>query len=298
MPLSKVIIGASVLDLSLPSSAGLISGLKKLSDKNAALYADKYEETNEALKRIIELEDIKINLNGAGDSPLTYTILKQAGQNSLIIPEDKKEFQSFNEAADYIIRKQRSAFKRRTTKETDITVSVELDGEGSSNIKTGIGFFDHMLEQIAKHANINLEIKCAGDLHVDEHHTIEDTGIALGQALREALGDKKGIQRYGFLLPMDESIARCAIDLSGRGYLLVKCKFKREYVGDFPAEMAEEFFRAVASGMKTSIYLKVKGKNDHHKIEGMFKAFAKSLNEACRMDERAGNRLPTTKGTL
>jgi imidazoleglycerol-phosphate dehydratase/histidinol-phosphatase len=298
MPFSKVIIDKEVLDLNSPASVGLVSGLKKLSDKQAILCVNNYDDVDEALRRIIDLENIKVNQNSAETPASNYIIRRNIKQNTLVILDDKKEFTAFSEAADHIIRKQRSAVRQRTTKETDITVSVELDGEGSSNIITGIGFFDHMLEQIAKHANINLDVKCKGDLHVDEHHTIEDTGITLGEALREALGDKKGIQRYGYFLPMDEAITRCAIDLSGRGYLLVKAKFKRTYVGDFPTEMAEEFFRGVASGMKTSIYLKVKGKNDHHKIEGMFKAFAKSLNEACRMDERVGNRLPTTKGTL
>jgi imidazoleglycerol-phosphate dehydratase/histidinol-phosphatase len=296
MSFSKVIIDKAALDLSLPISIGLVTGLKKLSDKKAALFVEGYEGIDESLKRIIELESISINQEETEAPKRTYTL--QPDTSKIVLKETNKEFASFGDAADYIIRKQRSSTQRRATKETDITVSVELDGEGSSDITTGIGFFDHMLEQIAKHANLNMTVKVKGDLHIDEHHTIEDTGITLGLALREALGDKKGIQRYGFFLPMDESIVRCAIDLSGRGYLLVEANFKREYVGDFPTEMAEEFFRAIAYGMKASVYIKVKGKNDHHKIEGMFKAFAKSLNEACRMDERVGDRLPTTKGAL
>ena len=175
---------------------------------------------------------------------------------------------------------------------------MNLDGTGKSIINTGIGFFDHMLEQIAKHANLDLNIKVDGDLHVDEHHTVEDVGITLGTVLNEALGNKKGIKRYGFYLPMDDSIAKCSLDLGGRAYLNFKCKFEREKVGKFPTELTEEFFRGLSSGLKANILIRAKGKNDHHKIEAMFKAFAKSLNEACRIDERNKNMLPSTKGVL
>ncbi len=194
--------------------------------------------------------------------------------------------------------KQRKATVTRNTKETRIKIDLNLDGSGKSRIKTGIGFFDHMLEQIARHANLDLSISVKGDLHIDEHHTVEDTGIALGEALRKALGDKKGIQRYGFFIPMDDSVAVCTIDLGGRSYLNFNCKFKREKVGDFPTELTKEFFRALADSMKANIYIKAKGENDHHKIESIFKAFAKSLNEAARLDERNNNRIPSTKGIL
>lgn len=192
----------------------------------------------------------------------------------------------------------RSAKVRRTTKETDIKIEVSLEGKGKSKIKTGIGFFDHMLEQIARHGNILLNINVKGDLHIDEHHTVEDTGIALGEALLKALGSRKGIKRYGFFLPMDDSIARCSLDLGGRTYLNFNCEYKREIVGEFPTELVEEFFRGLASGLKANIYIEAKGKNDHHKIENIFKAFAKALNEACRLDERAQGSLPSTKGIL
>lgn len=192
----------------------------------------------------------------------------------------------------------RKAEIQRDTNETQIKISVDLDGSGNSNISSGIGFFDHMLEQIAKHANINLDINVNGDLFVDEHHTVEDVGIALGEVILKALGDKKGIQRYGFYVPMDDSIALCVIDLGGRFYLNFKSKFKREKVGEFPTELVEEFFRGLASGLKSNLYIKVKGKNDHHKIEAIFKAFAKALNEACRLDERNNGRIPSTKGIL
>jgi len=194
--------------------------------------------------------------------------------------------------------KNRTSQVNRKTNETDIKIKLNLDGVGKSSIKTGIGFFDHMLEQIARHANLDLIISVKGDLKVDEHHTIEDTGIALGQAIKDALGDKKGIQRYGFFIPMDESVAICTIDLGGRSYLNFNCKFNREKVGEFPTELAKEFFRAVASSLQANIYIKAIGENDHHKIEAIFKAFAKALNEAARFDERNNNRIPSTKGIL
>ena len=192
----------------------------------------------------------------------------------------------------------RISTKTRKTKETDISLTLNIDGTGKSQIDTGIGFFDHMLEQIARHGNLNLSIKTKGDLHIDEHHTVEDTGIALGSAIAVALGKKSGIKRYGFLLPMDDSVSYCAIDLGGRSYLNFKCKFDRNKVGEFPTELTEEFFRAVASELKANIYIRAKGKNDHHKIESIFKAFAKALNEACGLDERNEGKLPTTKGVL
>ncbi|MEJ2614376.1 MAG: imidazoleglycerol-phosphate dehydratase HisB [Ignavibacteriaceae bacterium] len=220
-----------------------------------------------------------------------------SGNDSVIVNE-KGVSNTFGEGVNQILRNLRTAKQKRKTKETDIEIEVNLDGTGGSIINTGIGFFDHMLEQIAKHANLDLSINVAGDLHVDEHHTVEDVGITLGNVLNEALGNKKGIKRYGFFLPMDDSIARCALDLGGRSYLNFKCKFAREKVGEFPTELTEEFFRGLSSGLKANIFIRAKGKNDHHKIEAMFKAFAKSLNEACSMDERNKNMLPSTKGVL
>lgn len=194
--------------------------------------------------------------------------------------------------------KKRTSVVNRKTNETDIKIRINLDGSGKASIKTGIGFFDHMLEQIARHANIDLVIKVKGDLNVDEHHTVEDAGLALGQAIHDALGEKKGIQRYGFFIPMDESVAICTIDLGGRSYLNFNCKFNRERVGEFPTELTKEFFRALSVSMQANIFIKTKGENDHHKIESIFKAFAKSLNEAARFDERNNNRIPSTKGIL
>ncbi len=186
----------------------------------------------------------------------------------------------------------------RATKETRVRVEVLLDEPGTAEVNTGIGFFDHMLEQVARHGNMGLKINVIGDLHVDEHHTVEDTGIALGEAVLNALGNKAGIQRYGFYLPMDDSEAICSLDLGGRIRVKFKAKFKREKVGDLPVELVEEFFNGFAAGMKANIVVRAKGKNDHHKIEAIFKAFAKALNEAARKDERARDFLPSTKGVL
>jgi imidazoleglycerol-phosphate dehydratase / histidinol-phosphatase len=190
-----------------------------------------------------------------------------------------------------------SVIDRKTT-ETNVKIKLNLDGSGKSKIKTGISFFDHMLEQVARHANLDLNITSRGDLDVDEHHTVEDTGIALGQAIQKALGNKKGIQRYGYFIPMDESVAICTIDIGGRAYLNFNCKFNRNMVGSFPTELTREFFRALSSSLQANIYIKCRGENDHHKIECIFKAFAKSLNEASRFDERNNNRIPSTKGII
>ena len=229
-------------------------------------------------------EVIKISWNG------------KSGIRNILVGSGKVK--NFSTAVEKLLQQSRSADVKRKTKETDIEIHLELDGEGKHKISTGIGFFNHMLEQIARHANLNLFIKVKGDLEVDEHHTIEDTGIALGEAIKKALGDKKGIKRYGYFIPMDESVAVCALDLSGRNYLNFSCKFTREYVGEMPTEMVKEFFRGLSTGMMANVFLSAKGENDHHKIEALFKSFAKSLNEACRIDERAKGSLPSTKGLL
>ena len=193
----------------------------------------------------------------------------------------------------------RSAVAERKTKETDITIELNLDGTGVANIDTGIGFFDHMLEGFAKHGFFDLNCFVKGDLIVDCHHTIEDTGIALGTAIKEALGDKKGIQRFGQrYLPMDETLMLCAIDLSGRPYLVFDADFSVERVGYFDTEMVKEFFYAVSYAAGMNLHMKlVHGSNNHHIIEAAFKAFAKALDEACTYDERITDVL-STKGTL
>ncbi|MDP3683781.1 MAG: imidazoleglycerol-phosphate dehydratase HisB [Ignavibacteria bacterium] len=280
--MKKVIqINKTYFDLSNPLSTGLISGLLKLSQRGFVFQVD--DETFQIEKSLAQIFRNE-NISFATESKRK--------------PEFVISDNIFSEAVNDILLQLRSTKHHRKTKETDITVSLSLDGKGESNIETGVGFFDHMLEQIAKHANINLTVKVIGDLHIDEHHTVEDVGITLGSALTEALGNKAGIQRYGYYLPMDDTIAKCAIDLGGRTYLNFKCNFKREKVGDFPVELTEEFFRGLASTLKANIFLRAKGKNDHHKIEALFKVFAKALNDACRIDERAEGSLPTTKGLL
>ena len=193
----------------------------------------------------------------------------------------------------------RTVTRTRTTKETDITVTLNLDGTGKTEIDTGIGFFDHMLNGFARHGLFDLTLHAKGDLEVDSHHTIEDTGIVLGQAILEAIGDKAGIKRYGhFMLPMDETLALCAVDLSGRPYLVFDGTFNTDRVGYFDTEMVKEFFYAISYSAGMNLHIKeMYGENAHHIIEAMFKAFARSLDEATRIDRRVTG-LPTTKGAL
>ena len=297
--MKKIIIEKTFFDLDSSLSKGLISGLKKMNRRGFAIEVPDYDISSENyLKKIFHLEGISIN-NFKGQPEQIFEIKSSGPKRAGTIVLNKKDLISnFEEAVESLLTKLRTASVNRKTKETEIKIELSLDGSGESKIKTGIGFFDHMLEQIARHSNINMNINVKGDLSVDEHHTVEDVGIALGNALSEALGDKLGIKRYGYFLPMDDSVAQCAIDLGGRTYLNFKCKFTREKVGEFPTELTEEFFRGVASGLKANIFIRCKGKNDHHKIEAIFKAFAKSLNEACRFDERSEGKLPSTKGVL
>jgi len=189
----------------------------------------------------------------------------------------------------------RRALIERVTRETAIKVSVDLDSEGPVHAQTGIGFFDHMLEQIAKHGGFALRLECQGDLQVDEHHTVEDCALALGEALRKALGDKRGIGRYGFLLPMDEARAQVAIDLSGRSYTVFEGKFSRDQVGGLPTELVPHFFRSLADSLGAAIHVSVTGDNTHHQVESCFKAVGRALRVALR---REGEELPSTKGVL
>jgi imidazoleglycerol-phosphate dehydratase/histidinol-phosphatase len=189
----------------------------------------------------------------------------------------------------------RTAAVHRRTKETDIHVAVDLDSEAEPRAKTGLGFFDHMLEQLGKHGGFKLEVQCTGDLHIDEHHTVEDVALALGQALRQALGDKRGIQRYGFLLPMDEADAEVSVDLGGRAFLVFEAQFARDRVGDLPTELVPHFFRSLAETLGAAIHIRVRGDNTHHMVEVSFKAVARALRQAFK---REGDELPTTKGQL
>jgi imidazoleglycerol-phosphate dehydratase / histidinol-phosphatase len=277
---------------------GLISGCKKLSDNSFKLFCKSEIPLN--VSEIFNCEGIIISIEEEDIKPDYILSTEKINENdkNIVFVSEQGNIKTFLEAADSLVYYNRKAKVKRTTNETDIELEVFLDGIGKSNINTGVGFFDHMLEQISKHANLDLSIKVKGDLHVDEHHTVEDVGICLGEGILKALGDKRGIQRYGFLLPMDDAVAACAIDLGGRSYLNFNCKFKREKVGEFPTELVEEFFRGVSASMKSNVYLKAKGKNEHHKIEGMFKAFAKALNEALRIDPRNNNSIPSTKGML
>ena len=186
----------------------------------------------------------------------------------------------------------------RVTNETHISIQLNLDGTGKNEISTGLKFFDHMLEQIARHGFIDLHLSCDGDLEVDEHHTIEDVAIALGEAITQALGNKKGIERYNFILPMDESQAMVALDLSGRPYLTFDCDFKREYVGDMPTEMVKHFFYSLAIHLQATLHIECKGDNDHHKIEAIFKGFARVLKSAIEKNPRIKNLIPSSKGSL
>lgn len=192
----------------------------------------------------------------------------------------------------------RTAFVQRDTKETQITIELNLDGSGRSEIHTGLGFFDHMLDQLARHSGADLKIQVQGDLHIDEHHTIEDTALALGEAYRIAIGDKRGISRYGFLLPMDEALAQVAIDFSGRPWIVWDAEFKREKIGEMPTEMFFHFFKSFSDTSLSNLNIKVEGQNEHHKIESIFKGFAKAIKMAVRRDLKALDFMPSTKGVL
>jgi len=204
---------------------------------------------------------------------------------------------SWDRIAEFLRAGSRKATVVRTTSETDIRITLDLDGNGRADISTGLGFFDHMLEQISRHSGIDLEIHVKGDLNVDEHHTIEDTALALGEALHKALGDKRGIERYGFMLPMDDCNCTVALDFGGRPWLVWEAEFWRERIGDMPTEMFLHFFKSLSDAARMNLYIKAEGLNEHHKIEGIFKALARALKAAVRRDIFRFT-LPSTKGTL
>lgn len=202
---------------------------------------------------------------------------------------------AWDELAHQLLDAPRTATVQRNTRETRITVSVDLDRVAEPQAHTGLGFFDHMLEQIGKHGGFALALRCDGDTHIDEHHTIEDCALALGQALKQALGDKRGIGRYGFTLPMDEAQASAALDLSGRPYFVFEGRFPRERVGEVPTELVPHFFRSLCESLGANLHLSVHGDNAHHMVEACFKAVARTLRQAIR---REGSELPSTKGAL
>lgn len=205
--------------------------------------------------------------------------------------------QDWDQIYRYIRSDNRRSSVTRVTGETKISVELSLDGEGRTELSTGLGFFDHMLDQLGKHGGLDLEVKANGDLQVDEHHTIEDTALTLGEAVREALGNKRGIERYAFTLPMDDALASVAIDFGGRPWLEWDVKFKRERIGDVPTEMFFHFFKSFSDAAQCNLNIKATGENEHHKIESVFKAFARTLRKAVMLDPES-NRLPTTKGKL
>ncbi len=286
----NIFIDELILNLEASNCNNVICLVKELYKKGIKILTN-LENIPYVMRKVYQSEGINLIDGETAD----YKIILSAEKKYTLL---NNYYETLEDALKSINEFNRIAEVTRNTKETKIYVKVNLDGSGKSDINTGIGFFDHMLNQIARHGNIDLTINAKGDLEVDNHHTVEDTGLALGETILKALGNKIGIKRYGFLLPMDDSIAKVAIDLGGRAYLNFKCKFKNSVVGKFPTELTEEFFKSLAAGLQANIYIKCKGKNDHHKIESIFKAFAKALNEALRFDERAANILPTTKGVL
>jgi imidazoleglycerol-phosphate dehydratase / histidinol-phosphatase len=228
-----------------------------------------------------------------GDRETDLTFAKNLGVRGLRILKDGSPQQTWPAIVKELLA--RRATGHRRTKETDIQVQVDLDAEGPIHIATGIGFFDHMVEQLAKHGGFSLQLECKGDLHIDEHHTVEDCALAIGETLRRALGDKRGIGRYGFLLPMDEARVQVAIDLSGRAYAVWEGQFGRSEVGGLPTELVPHFFRSLAESMGAAVHVSVTGENTHHMVEACFKGVGRALRMAFR---REGVELPSTKGVL
>ncbi|MBC8110304.1 MAG: bifunctional histidinol-phosphatase/imidazoleglycerol-phosphate dehydratase HisB [Verrucomicrobia bacterium] len=230
----------------------------------------------------------------------TKAILINAFEDSEIVTDATLQLicAGWQEIYHFLKLPPRIAEIQRNTQETKIYVSLNLDGNGKTAMQTGIGFFDHMLDQLAKHSGCDIKISVVGDLHIDEHHTIEDTALALGEAFLKALGDKKGISRYGFLLPMDEALAQVALDFSGRPWLVWEAEFKREKIGEMPTEMFFHFFKSFSDTAKCNLNIKVSGDNEHHKIESIFKAFAKAIKMAVTRDIKNLQVLPSTKGVL
>ena len=229
-----------------------------------------------------------------GDRETDRQFAENIGCKALILGKDGL---TWDKITELLFAGERTAEAKRATKETDISVKLNLDGTGKCDISTGVGFFDHMLEQIGKHGMMDLTVSCKGDLNVDEHHTIEDTAIVLGDCILKALGDKRGIERYGYCLPMDDCLCSVALDFGGRPWLVWDAEFKREKIGDMPTEMFLHFFKSLSDSARMNLNVKAEGDNEHHKIEGIFKAFARSLRMAVKRDIQHFE-LPSTKGTL
>jgi imidazoleglycerol-phosphate dehydratase/histidinol-phosphatase len=230
-----------------------------------------------------------------GDRPTDMQLAERIGVKGLLINSTNRRDTSWPGIVEALCYGDRKAVVERNTKETSIRARVNLDSDGQISVRTGIGFYDHMLEQIAKHGGFSLTLDCDGDLEIDDHHTVEDTAICLGSALRKALGNKRGIGRYGFLLPMDESEARVSLDLSGRAWFEFRGQFPRAKVGDLSTEMVEHFFRSFADSLGAALHIDVTGDNTHHMVEACFKSVGRALRQAIRRD---GSDMPSTKGTL
>jgi len=238
-----------------------------------------------------------------GDRESDMQLAKNLGSQAIYIGDKAVDgaivaTQDWQEIYSFLALPARKSKVVRNTNETQIEVALNLDGSGKTDCDTGIGFFDHMLDQLGKHSGSDLRVKVKGDLHIDEHHTIEDTALALGEAFAQAIGDKRGILRYGFLLPMDEALAQVAVDFGGRPWLVWEAEFKREKIGEMPTEMFYHFFKSFSDTSKSNINIKVAGDNEHHKIEAIFKALAKAIRMAVSRDVKAMNELPSTKGVL
>lgn len=244
------------------------------------------------------LTDVQLAVNLGAKAILFRSELPEEGTTEQMNETTALVSSDWDAIYEHLKLPSRKAFVERNTKETQIKVELNLDGSGRSDIHTGLGFFDHMLDQLARHSGADLSIHVEGDLHIDEHHTIEDTALALGEAYRQAIGDKRGISRYGFLLPMDEALAQVAIDFSGRPWIVWDAEFKREKIGEMPTEMFFHFFKSFSDTSLSNLNIKVEGDNEHHKIESIFKAFAKAIKMAVKRDLKALDFMPSTKGVL
>ena len=299
----------------------MITTLKNEGVEFDAIHIDKSFEKDNSPNRKPRTGMLKKYMNGKYDLINSYVIgdrvtdiqlAKNLGSKAIFIrhelnkkiklPTDLSpivvlDTENWKDIHEFLKVPERIITHSRVTKETDIQIELNLDGKGKASISTGLAFFDHMLEQIAKHGSIDLKIKAKGDLHIDEHHTIEDIGIALGEAFSKGLGDKKGIERYGFALPMDDCLAQVVLDFGGRNWIEWKVDFKREKIGEMPTEMFLHFFKSLSDAAQMNLNIKAEGTNEHHKIEGIFKALARSLKMAVKRDIYHYE-LPSTKGKL